>query len=946
MSTPKYSLGITALLFPSATVLAQMTYGPVPAQVVPIPTLLLVPLGITMAVLGYRAIRKHGTTHAIGMLLMLGGLGTVVSSSLSMQDAVAAAFIELSNPQGDTVVLTETPAEYKNTAGVPLRIESVTPPSDCTTSAPIDECVSGLQLAGDAICTVAYVNDCIAFTISITSSSNAIEPATNGAFTISSSVPVIGNVLVSYTVDASSTATPGSDYIALSGTATILDGSDSVQVPVLIKDDSTSEEIEQVMVSLDSSPAYTLGVSNTATVSIFDEDSGTNTPPTVIASPQESFDSFSNTTLQYAATQSATPSVFLSGNLLENFQADSDGPLPLTISLVSASPNAQVTLKADGSFTYLPQAAFVGDDSFQYAVTDGISSVTRTVTVELHETIWYVNNAAAAGGDGRSTAPYNTLAEAESEAIGGDYIFVYRGDGTSTDMSSGITLKSQQKFYGEGYGLSIPLGLNGNASPTVLVAAGLPAKLTNSAGNAVNVLANSANFDRTGIEIRGFEISAASGNGIDIESEDTRVSEVTVSDNAITAIAGQYGIRMAGHVDALIVDNSLAGGEKVILGGTNGTPLFGSQTIKNNDIVHSGLAGGGVASIVGIEVYNGGSDTTVDVSDNRVQVGSIDTFNPIGLRLTGPTLVSSNNDLTMIGIAATGQILAPSVHGESTDNTIDVDAVESYAPGLGLPSYPTGEVITAVTEGSTVTVTGNTINVASTMLSYGQSIIAYRSTVDLTNNTINIDPYDQFTQAYLTLPEALKGLPYVAGNGPHAGQKIWPHEAVISSSGNQIEVLGAGSAGYESPGGLVVQASNKAIEVMDTSFATLTRAQVDLGDNELRTTGTGIYVDWSGGSIAKSSTTVEMTGNTITRIGAFQGASGISLQAAPNCIEMSGNTGMSYVSSDLAYNNPNHGNPVQVANVADLAGLNAANSISSYSSDSPPAFLGLGNACP
>ncbi|SDE48109.1 Calx-beta domain-containing protein [Pedobacter soli] len=113
--------------------------------------------------------------------------------------------------------------------------------------------------------------------LSITKTTDAAEPATNGAFAISlpTGINAIEPVTVNYTV--SGTATSGSDYIALTGTATIATGQNSVSVPVNVTDDSIIEGAESVIVTLTSGTSakytYTVnGAAGNATVTIADDD--------------------------------------------------------------------------------------------------------------------------------------------------------------------------------------------------------------------------------------------------------------------------------------------------------------------------------------------------------------------------------------------------------------------------------------------------------------------------------------------------------------------------------------------------------------------------------------------------------------------------------------------------------------------------------------------------
>jgi VCBS repeat-containing protein len=88
----------------------------------------------------------------------------------------------------------------------------------------------------------------------------------------------------------------------------------------------------------------------------------------------------------------------VSGNVLAN-DSDPEGDT-LTASLASQPVNGIVELAEDGSFTYTPNADFVGDDSFTYTADDG-NGGTATATVSI--TIGLQNEAPVATDDAFST---------------------------------------------------------------------------------------------------------------------------------------------------------------------------------------------------------------------------------------------------------------------------------------------------------------------------------------------------------------------------------------------------------------------------------------------------------------------------------------------------------------------------------------------------------------
>ncbi len=95
----------------------------------------------------------------------------------------------------------------------------------------------------------------------------------------------------------------------------------------------------------------------------------------------------------YAVDENTSLNIAAPGVLGNDTDADADN---LTAVLVTGPSSGSLTLNADGSFTYTPNADFVGDDSFTYQATDGTTnSNDATVTIAVNE----VNSAPVAGND-------------------------------------------------------------------------------------------------------------------------------------------------------------------------------------------------------------------------------------------------------------------------------------------------------------------------------------------------------------------------------------------------------------------------------------------------------------------------------------------------------------------------------------------------------------------
>jgi hypothetical protein len=96
----------------------------------------------------------------------------------------------------------------------------------------------------------------------------------------------------------------------------------------------------------------------------------------------------SNGVAPYAANRafsvtSGSLTIGSSSGLLTNGTGDPDGDT-LVAALAAASANATLTINADGSFTYTPNAGFQGTDTFLYLVSDGNGgTAVGTVTVQV-----------------------------------------------------------------------------------------------------------------------------------------------------------------------------------------------------------------------------------------------------------------------------------------------------------------------------------------------------------------------------------------------------------------------------------------------------------------------------------------------------------------------------------------------------------------------------------
>ena len=115
----------------------------------------------------------------------------------------------------------------------------------------------------------------------------------------------------------------------------------------------------------------------------------------------------------YRVKADTTLTVEAAGVLFNDYDPNGD---TLTATLADAPANGTVTLNGDGSFTYTPDAGFVGADSFTYLTNDGL------ISSEVATVILGVDNQAPAAIDDYYGIPHDTALQiAASGVLANDY---------------------------------------------------------------------------------------------------------------------------------------------------------------------------------------------------------------------------------------------------------------------------------------------------------------------------------------------------------------------------------------------------------------------------------------------------------------------------------------------------------------------------------------------
>src|SRR5215813_4590927 len=336
---------------------------------------------------------------------------------------------------------------------------------------------------------------------------------------------------------------------------------------------------------------YNITISNTGTADatgvVFNDTLDPNTtlvPGSVNTSPITGDDTYSvlgNVRIQPNAAN---------GLLVNDIDPDTGNNTGLTASgPTTSSQGGNVNVNSDGSFSYNPPAGFEGADTFTYTATDTAGKTdTGTVTLNVTGMIWFVNVAAAAGGDGRLTTPFNCLVGAGcfgavNDGVGNhpasnDNIFLATGAYTG-----GLSLLSNQKVIGQGAsaplttiaGVTLPansdtLPTTGGAAPTITTIAAAQNGLNLGTGNTVRglVIGNTT----------GAKLSSASFGTLTLGNSVTPDVTLNGTGQALNLSSGTFAATSA--LISLTSSSSTAQG--VSLSSVAGTISLGSTTISGN----------------------------------------------------------------------------------------------------------------------------------------------------------------------------------------------------------------------------------------------------------------------------------------------------------------------------------------------------------------------------
>lgn len=603
------------------------------------------------------------------------------------------------------------------------------------------------------------------------------------------------------------------------------------------------------------------GVNVSSTQSFTIAISHANTVPT-LTNPVITYATAGNTQLHVAGTtlpglvSIADPL----GALAKSVPTDPDGPsAPSVIPATGASGSGgSYSIDAAGAFSYVPPAGFTGVDSFTFQVTDmntptpGIAVGTINITVGTP--IWYVSNLInadnPAGGDGRSSNAFDSLAGAQTASGNGDIIFVFNGNSGATPLAGGIVLKDGQRLWGEGYGLDVaPFG--------VLVAAGTQPRIDAAAADAVSVPATAGN--RVGVEIRGLDLQG-NQNAIDVTATGANNVGVTINGNTVrgsTAEGVDVNFGSTGTQQVAIQNNSVTAGTNGI--DVNRTAGTATVTAFDNNAISGSTAGTGIVvsgtvfdTAPGMPIMQvSGGATTIGASGNGTGAGGMILSNVTG-DLSFADLDIFNDSGTGLGVSSTGAFNA----GAGTGFRIAVNAgVGSIASAVG-PAVDISNASVTLPLGNVQSVNSTTTGISLVNAFGGPGLTAFSA-----------------TSGQITDPGGASNTAFRIDGGN--GNVSFPG-AITSTSGNAVTVANRGSDTVALAG--TIAETGNGIVLTSNTGATINFT----GALTLNTGANAAFSATGGGTITATNATSTVTTTTATAINVVNttiGATGLNFRS-------------------------------------------------------------------
>ena len=533
----------------------------------------------------------------------------------------------------------------------------------------------------------------------------------------------------------------------------------------------------------------------------------------------------------------------------------------LAITDNTSPASGTISLNSNGNFTYNPNAGFTGSDSFTYTIANGFGPKIATVNLTVTNRVWYIDSAsAAATADGRSAAPYKTLADftAANDGAAGhpaddDLIFVRQGSGNYT---GGTTLRAGQKLIGDGSSgtLNATLGITfapGSASaPGIALPAftGIDPVIENTAAAGHGIVLNSGNT------VRGLTVDNTP-NGFGYRG--TSVGSLTILECTKSGTGGAVDFTQgSGSVnvsfDSLSSTNAPA--EAINLANVSGAITAASGAINAPVGTAIRISGGNVGLTFPGSITKNNAGRLVDITGKTGGTVTLSgSFSQTSASGTGINL--ANNGVSTINFNGTNKVLNTAGNAAVTISTNNGTSINFNNGGLNINT--TSATAFSINGGGLIAVrgSGNTVH-STTGTAFSNSDTGSSAAIDINASLAST------TGRLILIQGRTANNVLLSGNLTNAGTGI----LVQNNSGGTITFSGS-SKSLGTAGNAAVTVSNNPGSVSFTGG----------GLTITTTSGTGFSASASGTVIVTggNNTIAATTGTALNVVNSTIGASGL-----------------------------------------------------------------------
>jgi hypothetical protein len=544
------------------------------------------------------------------------------------------------------------------------------------------------------------------------------------------------------------------------------------------------------------------------------------------------------------------------------------GGVTLTTGTSATTAGGSVTVAADGTFIYTPKAnptlAATTSDFFSYTIssnTGGGAAVTAngTATLTLAGRVWYVKNNGAAG-NGQSQSPFQTLAAGVAASTANDSLFVYRGDGTTTNLATASILKSGQSFIGEGVALVVnsntlvPAGSFPLIGNTLILANNVTINgidmSTGSSRGITNL--NGAYNTVTGVSVTARSVTSTTGTAVDIQGAG---NTGTMTFTSVSASGGSNGIVLQNFTGGSFTVNG--DGASTSLGGNSSGGTIANMSGADNAVAGSGIYLNNVSNVTLRRLTINGTNQNFGIRGNLVNGFTLEYSTVAGTNGTAATLGAPENagegsiyfgNTTTNGLSTSGTLTKCSISGGRARNV---------------------SIINTTAATTSLTIKGNTFGANQNFSDANQSLLVEaRNSGTIINSTVG-GPNPGEPNTFTAAPGDLVNF---TGQTGTTMDVVFKNNTL--SNNHAQNIVGGGGMTLATQGVMTFDVSNNSMRDANGSAVTMQKASagtsmtghfnnntigvtgvVDSGSK----TGNGIFWSFAGGGTIN----LEVSGNTI-----------------------------------------------------------------------------------